>query len=219
MNKKNCELCEKNKARMYCESDQASLCWDCDTKVHCANFLVAKHSRNLLCNSCQSLTPWSASGSKLSPTLSLCNSCLENTSAAAAVHLQNQNEERVEENYETETDEDEEYESESDFDDEYGDDNEDTENQVVPLSSSPSISSSSSTGSYGDLAAGDGGDTAAVSSPWKKRLRESDCLHYEDEEACSSDLNSNNLLEENKGTSSSMGFLRPMKLLRTNELS
>ncbi|XP_009597386.1 uncharacterized protein LOC107813335 [Nicotiana tabacum] len=217
MNKKNCELCGKNKARMYCESDQASLCWDCDTNVHCANFLVAKHSRNLLCNSCQSLTPWSASGPKLSPTLSLCNSCLENTSAAA-VHLQNQNEERVEENYETETDEEEEYESESDSDDEYDDDNEDAGNQVVPLSSSPSISSSS-TGSYGDISAGDGGDTAAVSSQWKKRLRESDCLHSEDEEACSSDLNCNNLLEENKGTSSSIGFLRPMKLLRTNELS
>ncbi|KAF2616950.1 hypothetical protein F2Q68_00040437 [Brassica cretica] len=55
---------------MYCESDQASLCWNCDGKVHGANFLVAKHTRCLLCTSCQSLTPWKATGLRLGPTFS-----------------------------------------------------------------------------------------------------------------------------------------------------
>ncbi|KAK6134844.1 hypothetical protein DH2020_031433 [Rehmannia glutinosa] len=63
-------------ARIHCESDQASLCWDCDAKVHSANFLVARHSRNLLCHVCQSPTPWSASGSRLGPTVSVCQKCV-----------------------------------------------------------------------------------------------------------------------------------------------
>ncbi|KAL2245783.1 B-box domain protein 31-like [Sesamum indicum] len=70
-----CELC-KGVARMHCESDQASLCWDCDAKVHSANFLVARHSRNLLCHVCQSPTRWAASGSKLGPTVSVCQRCV-----------------------------------------------------------------------------------------------------------------------------------------------
>ncbi|KAM0059041.1 putative transcription factor interactor and regulator Znf-B family [Helianthus debilis subsp. tardiflorus] len=45
---KTCELC-KSAAKIYCDSDQASLCWTCDNKVHSANFLVARHSRTLLC--------------------------------------------------------------------------------------------------------------------------------------------------------------------------
>ncbi|KAL0311216.1 UNVERIFIED_CONTAM: hypothetical protein Sangu_2416300 [Sesamum angustifolium] len=72
---KRCELC-KARARMHCESDQASLCWDCDAKVHSANFLVARHSRNLLCHVCQSPTPWSAAGPKLGPTVSVCEQCV-----------------------------------------------------------------------------------------------------------------------------------------------
>ncbi|KAL4347120.1 hypothetical protein GQ457_17G024250 [Hibiscus cannabinus] len=36
---KSCELC-MSAATTYCESDQASLCWHCDAKVHGANFLV-----------------------------------------------------------------------------------------------------------------------------------------------------------------------------------
>ncbi|KAG2299330.1 hypothetical protein Bca52824_035802 [Brassica carinata] len=47
MGKKKCELCD-GVARMFCESDQASLCWDCDGKVHGANFLVAKHALSSL---------------------------------------------------------------------------------------------------------------------------------------------------------------------------
>ncbi|KAG6404855.1 hypothetical protein SASPL_132432 [Salvia splendens] len=72
--KKSCELC-KQTARIHCESDQASLCWDCDGKVHSANFLVARHSRNLLCRVCQSPTPWAAAGSRLEATYSACRRC------------------------------------------------------------------------------------------------------------------------------------------------
>ncbi|GFP89526.1 B-box zinc finger protein 32 [Phtheirospermum japonicum] len=72
--KRSCELCEGT-ARIHCEPDHASLCWDCDAEVHSANFLVARHSRNLLCHVCQSPTPWSASGSKLGPTAAVCQQC------------------------------------------------------------------------------------------------------------------------------------------------
>ncbi|KAK7262709.1 hypothetical protein RJT34_30286 [Clitoria ternatea] len=70
-----CALCEK-RAMMLCDSDQAKLCWDCDEKVHAANFLVAKHSRVLLCRLCHSPTPWKASGTKLTPTVSFCHRCV-----------------------------------------------------------------------------------------------------------------------------------------------
>jgi len=70
-----CELCS-NVATIYCGSDQASLCSPCDSKVHSANFLVAKHSRTLLCHVCQSQTPWAASGAKLGPAISVCQTCL-----------------------------------------------------------------------------------------------------------------------------------------------
>lgn len=72
---KNCELCN-GFARIYCESDHANLCWDCDLKVHSANFLVAKHSRTLLCNVCQSPTVWSAAGAKIGRTVSVCDKCV-----------------------------------------------------------------------------------------------------------------------------------------------
>lgn len=72
---KNCELCN-GLARIYCESDHANLCWDCDLKVHSANFLVAKHSRSLLCNVCRSPTVWSASGAKIGRTVSVCERCV-----------------------------------------------------------------------------------------------------------------------------------------------
>ncbi|CAN0921724.1 B-box zinc finger protein 32 [Linum grandiflorum] len=70
---KNCELC-KSPARTYCKSDD-SLCWSCDAKVHEANFLVVRHSRTLLCQLCQSATPWQAAGSKLGNTISFCLHC------------------------------------------------------------------------------------------------------------------------------------------------
>ncbi|XP_047940054.1 zinc finger protein CONSTANS-LIKE 2-like [Salvia hispanica] len=89
--KKTCELC-KQAARLLCESDQAILCWDCDARVHSANFLVARHSRNLLCRACQSPTSWCSTGSKLSPTFSSCRKCAdhcdeEEKSASAAEEM------------------------------------------------------------------------------------------------------------------------------------
>ncbi|CAI9784425.1 unnamed protein product [Fraxinus pennsylvanica] len=126
---KRCVLC-KGMARIYCESDQASLCWDCDAKVHSANFLVARHSRNLLCHVCQSPMPWSASGSKLTPTVSVCEKCVNGTVT-------------------TEEEEEEDDESNVENEDETEDEEEEEENQVVPWSttSPPPVSSSSSEGS------------------------------------------------------------------------
>ncbi|KAL1562404.1 putative zinc finger protein [Salvia divinorum] len=69
-----CELC-KAKARTHCASDQASLCWDCDAYVHSVSFLVARHSRRLLCDVCQSPMPWTVSGGKITPTVSVCEQC------------------------------------------------------------------------------------------------------------------------------------------------
>ncbi|XP_076901303.1 B-box zinc finger protein 32-like [Bidens hawaiensis] len=40
-----CELCHHKQPSLYCCSDQAFLCLDCDTQVHTANFLVARHIR------------------------------------------------------------------------------------------------------------------------------------------------------------------------------
>lgn len=101
---------------MYCESDEASLCWDCDSRVHTANFLVAKHTRTLLCHACQCLTPWSGSGPKLGPTVSVCDACVSGRAG------------------------DDEEES-GDLAPE--DDDDESENQVVPLSLPPSLASSS----------------------------------------------------------------------------
>ncbi|XP_009799649.1 uncharacterized protein LOC107767469 [Nicotiana tabacum] len=72
---KNCELCN-GLARIYCESDKANLCWDCDAKVHSVNFLVARHSRSLLCHVCQLPTAWSAAGAKVGRTVSVCERCV-----------------------------------------------------------------------------------------------------------------------------------------------
>ncbi|EPS63805.1 hypothetical protein M569_10978 [Genlisea aurea] len=69
-----CELCKK-KARIRCDSDKASLCWDCDAYVHSANFLAARHFRKLLCSACQSPTPWAARGSALRSSVSFCGRC------------------------------------------------------------------------------------------------------------------------------------------------
>ncbi|XP_047336702.1 zinc finger protein CONSTANS-like [Impatiens glandulifera] len=69
-----CELC-KETATIHCDSDEAMLCWNCDATVHSANFLVARHLRNLLCHVCHSPTPWNASGSSLNPGISICTRC------------------------------------------------------------------------------------------------------------------------------------------------
>ncbi|XP_057461667.1 zinc finger protein CONSTANS-LIKE 9-like isoform X2 [Actinidia eriantha] len=140
---KGCELCSYP-ARIYCEADRASLCSNCDGKVHSANFLVAKHSRCLLCHVCQSPTPWKASGTKLGPTASVCENCVNKCS-----HKQGRGGGSEEENGEDETDDD--FGGEDDdcsadesevgeMDEGSGEDDDDEDgedNQVVPWSSSP----------------------------------------------------------------------------------
>ncbi|XWS39535.1 hypothetical protein CRYUN_Cryun18bG0063900 [Craigia yunnanensis] len=134
---KSCELC-KLAARTYCESDQASLCWDCDTKVHGANFLVARHVRCLLCHTCQSLTPWRAAGAKLGHTVSVCERCVNG----------GEREESEAENDDEDDDDDDEGE-EADSDDDVSVDvdvEDDGDNQVVPwstVSNTPPPASSS----------------------------------------------------------------------------
>lgn len=149
---RSCELCSKA-ARMYCESDEARLCWDCDEKVHSANFLVAKHSRSLLCHVCHSPTPWKASGTKLGPTVSVCDGCFDAqkpTTSRMRMRMGTPHPHEEAEELEDQTDrsfgmEDGDHESESSSarstDEEYYSDEEeeeeDGENQVVPWASCP----------------------------------------------------------------------------------
>jgi hypothetical protein len=144
---KRCELCD-SLAKMYCESDQASLCWDCDANVHSANFLVAKHSRTLLCHVCQSLTPWTGTGPKLGPTLSVCDNCVNNSSCRE--ERSTKDDKDVDNDDDDDDDDDrEDDDDDDDREDDSGEDNEngdggndhgsedDEENQVVPWSSTP----------------------------------------------------------------------------------
>ncbi|VFQ83280.1 unnamed protein product [Cuscuta campestris] len=143
-----CALC-KGMARLYCDSDQANLCWSCDAQVHSANFLVARHSRRLLCHGCQSPTPWSASGSNLGSTVSSCERCSrggDRGGVEAGDECEDDNGEEDQEEEEDEEMEAEEEEEEADLDDV----------QVVPWSSAaphppPADTSSSSDDSFSDL--------------------------------------------------------------------
>ncbi|KAE9599827.1 hypothetical protein Lal_00046349 [Lupinus albus] len=153
---KKCELC-KVAATTFCDSDQASLCWDCDSKVHSANFLVARHTRTLLCHACQSLTPWKASGATLGNTVSLCQGCAAGTRVNTV---------DVEE-------------SEGDNDDDIDslyDEGEDGDNQVVPLSSTatapPACSSSSGEGSVTRCSHRDEDVSESTTTASLKRRRE-----------------------------------------------
>ncbi|KAJ6827389.1 ribosomal RNA processing protein 1-like protein [Iris pallida] len=143
---KGCELCS-GMARLHCESDSASLCFDCDAKVHGANFLVARHQRLLLCRACQSPTPWRADGPRLFPAASVCARCVgrgvKNQQAESR-----RNQEQEEEHEEEDIDDDEEEEDDDDDEEE----EEEEEEQVVPwatdeeeeTNSAPAASSSGS---------------------------------------------------------------------------
>ncbi|XP_031101764.1 zinc finger protein CONSTANS-LIKE 4-like [Ipomoea triloba] len=163
-----CELC-KGVARMYCESDQANLCWSCDSKVHSANFLVERHSRRLLCHVCQSPTAWSASGSRLGSMVSTCERCFGSGARSGHEAEVSRQENRAEDEFEDEDeDEDDDEVEEEDDDDEI--DSEDI--QVVPWSSTPPPPPASSSSDDSLLT------EREVSG---KRLRENDTdLQYED---------------------------------------
>ncbi|XP_057965993.1 zinc finger protein CONSTANS-LIKE 2 [Malania oleifera] len=230
---KGCELC-RFPARMFCEADQASLCWDCDEKVHRANFLVARHSRCLLCHVCQAPTPWTAAGAKLGPTISVCERCSTkwNGGLESGGRSDEGNDVYNDGGEEEDEDEDDDGDGDGGGDDDDGDDcdeeeeDEDGENQVVPLSISttppPSASSSSSEedSSCGFSRAGGGG----VSS--FKRIRENAHLDSDDDIGCSSSLRNHNatsMAMAHKASSddeaTSLSSLRPSKQRRINDQS
>ncbi|MBA0580231.1 zinc finger protein CONSTANS-LIKE 4 [Gossypium raimondii] len=190
---KKCELCG-GIARMHCESDQANLCWDCDVKVHEANFLVAKHTRTLLCHVCQNPTPWLASGQHLSPAVSVCESCVANKNTTC--EMTTEQEESSEGEYE---DEEEDYDDDDD-EGEGGEEEDDAENQVVPWSEvSSSFSMSKPAASSDSLSSSECG---------LKRMKESPSFCSEDEIGCSS---------SHGEASSSMSSTRLFKLPRLAE--
>uniref|UniRef100_A0A5B6ZN86 B box-type domain-containing protein n=1 Tax=Davidia involucrata TaxID=16924 RepID=A0A5B6ZN86_DAVIN len=186
---KSCELCNFA-ARMYCESDQASLCWDCDAKVHSANFLVARHSRSLLCHACQSPTAWTASGAKLGPTVSVCESCADGCERIK----DNRGEEESQGGNDDEIDAGEDYEGDDDDDDDDDDDelsgdDEDGDNQVVPWSSTPPPAASSSSSEESSSRFCNGERNVSL-----KRMRENASdLHSDDDIGCSSSHRNNNM--------------------------
>ncbi|XP_021841201.1 phosphopantothenoylcysteine decarboxylase subunit VHS3-like [Spinacia oleracea] len=148
--KRKCELCS-NIATIFCESDQANLCYECDSKVHGANFLVSKHSRTLLCHICQSPTLWSGSGPKFGPTLSVCPGCLIERQRRDVGNNGNGGREVADEDYDDDdNDDDDDDDNDDDGDNGYEDDEsddgnddvdedeDDEENQVVPWSYSVS---------------------------------------------------------------------------------
>ncbi|KAD4584930.1 hypothetical protein R6Q59_036272 [Mikania micrantha] len=64
-----CDLCHHQPPSVYCSSDSAFLCSDCDSKVHTANFLVARHIRVPISSDCHDQTEDAMSSSS-----TVCNS-------------------------------------------------------------------------------------------------------------------------------------------------
>lgn len=82
--KQACELCSQE-ATLHCASDEAFLCFDCDARVHKANFLVARHLRQTLCSRCQSLTGKFISGERSSSSPKpICPSCCSTTTTTSS---------------------------------------------------------------------------------------------------------------------------------------
>ncbi|KAK4269578.1 hypothetical protein QN277_022717 [Acacia crassicarpa] len=78
--RRSCELCGEE-AYLYCGADSAFLCCKCDEKVHDANFLVARHIREVLCCNCGCLAGRQVSGTVAPFETIACQSCsLENHS-------------------------------------------------------------------------------------------------------------------------------------------
>ncbi|KAL2932760.1 B-box zinc finger protein 32 [Bienertia sinuspersici] len=73
--RRNCELCD-SLATVYCPSDNAFLCNSCDSKVHCANFLVARHLRSIICPNCRTTDGNQFSGTGISSSMrASCRNC------------------------------------------------------------------------------------------------------------------------------------------------
>ncbi|KAK1316271.1 hypothetical protein QJS10_CPA05g02409 [Acorus calamus] len=82
MKERVCELC-KAEASLYCEPDSAYLCFGCDSRVHGANFLVARHVRRAICRSCASLGR-RISGPGHRPFSPICRSCSAASSSSSS---------------------------------------------------------------------------------------------------------------------------------------
>lgn len=67
-----CEFCGVVRAVVYCKSDSARLCLQCDGRVHSANSLSRRHLRSLLCDNCNAQP---AIVRCMDDKLSLCQSC------------------------------------------------------------------------------------------------------------------------------------------------
>ncbi|KAJ6792228.1 putative protein no-on-transient A isoform X2 [Iris pallida] len=174
---KKCELCS-SVARLVCESDEASLCFECDAKVHGANFLVARHQRLLLCRHCQAPTTWRADGPRLGPTVSLCRRCLLHKNQRH--HHDDDDDEGESRRNQQEEEEDQ---DDDDDDDEEGEEEEEGEEQVVPWATDeeeknttppppPVASSSSSEEESTSAAAATTATTARERNGLLKRTRE-----------------------------------------------
>ncbi|KAI3929168.1 hypothetical protein MKX01_006404 [Papaver californicum] len=76
-----CELCS-GEAKLFCESDSAYLCLNCDSNVHEANFLVARHIRRTICSKCKEYDGNVISGIQFYPIFKpyTCSSCSSSTS-------------------------------------------------------------------------------------------------------------------------------------------
>jgi len=67
-----CDFCGTEKALIYCKSDSAKLCLNCDVNVHSANPLSQRHTRSLLSEKC-SLQP--SAIHCMNENVSLCQGC------------------------------------------------------------------------------------------------------------------------------------------------
>ncbi|KAH7652964.1 B-box-type zinc finger domain-containing protein [Dioscorea alata] len=202
---KECELCEKA-ARMYCESDQASLCWECDARVHGANFLVARHTRSLLCRGCQEPTPWRASGARLGQTVSVCDRCTgikRNGSDAERDAAVEDGGEGDNEEDEDEDDDEEEEDEDDDDGEEEEEEEEDGENQVVPGTMTPPPPPVASSSSSDEC-------STRIRNGILKRMRESTDLAPQDDLHSSSSHHQPRSSPDDEATS-----LRPTKDRKT----
>ncbi|GAB2215014.1 hypothetical protein Drorol1_Dr00019387 [Drosera rotundifolia] len=75
-----CEFCGVVRALVYCVSDAARLCLQCDELVHSANLISRRHTRSLLCNKCSSQ---SATIRCEDEKLCLCEGCGRNGNGCA----------------------------------------------------------------------------------------------------------------------------------------
>ncbi|XP_022845380.1 zinc finger protein CONSTANS-LIKE 12-like [Olea europaea var. sylvestris] len=77
-----CEFCGEVSAVVYCKSDSAKLCLQCDGRVHSANSLSCRHPRSLICDKCSSQA---ATVRCIEDQLSLCEDCDWNGNSCSGV--------------------------------------------------------------------------------------------------------------------------------------